>query len=181
MRRARENTAASQEAAGSAAVAILSAVAPRDRLRSVLGLDANAGIRIEATALEHRGLPVAQLRSPARESKTYYVVTSLDRRGRLGDRSAMRILGWDPGHAVAVTLAAGAILVTSRPDSPEVVTRQGHLRLRTSIRHAYRLQPGGRLLVAAYPDADLLVAYTADALDQMVLVYHSPHGAGGAR
>jgi hypothetical protein len=181
MRRARENNAASQEVAGRAAGAVLSAVAPVDRLRAVLGLDTNAGASAEAAALEHRGLPVARLRSPVRDSKTYYVVTTLDRRGRLGDRSPVRILGWNPGHAVAVTLATGAIMVTSRPGAREVVTQQGHLRLRTSVRHACRLQPGGRLLVAAYPDVDILVAYTAEALDQMILAYHSQHGPGNAR
>jgi hypothetical protein len=93
----------------------------------------------------------------------------------------MRILGWNPGHAVAVTLAAGAIMVTSRPGAREVVTQQGHLRLRTSVRHACRLQPGDRLLVAAHPDADILVAYTTEALDQMILAYHWPHGPGGTR
>lgn len=84
MRRVRENIAASQEVAGGAAVAVLSAVAPGDRLRAVLGLDTNAGVSTEAAALERPGLPVARLRPPVRESKTYYMVTTLDRRGPQG-------------------------------------------------------------------------------------------------
>lgn len=109
------------------------------------------------------------------------MVTSVDYHGRLGDRLPMRVMGWEPGHPVAVTLAAGAIMIASRPDAREAVTRQGHLRVPASIRRACRLQPGERLLVAAHPDAGLLVAYTTSALDQMVLTFHSTYGPGDTR
>ncbi|WP_255500210.1 hypothetical protein [Micromonospora sp. Llam0] len=40
-----------------------------------------------------------------------------------------------------MTIVAGTIMVTSRTGARETVTRQGHLRLRASVRHAYRLRP----------------------------------------
>jgi hypothetical protein len=121
----------------------------------------------------HHGLPVARLQSPARRSATYYAVSSIDVNGRLGDRSPLQTLGWGPGHPVAVSLVSDAIVVASQPRSRVTVTRQGHLRLPTSVRRACRLKPGDRLLLAAYPDRDLLVAYTASALDLLLLTHHS--------
>lgn len=128
---------------------------------------------LDANAAVHHGLPVARLRSPASSSTTYYAVSSIDVNGRLGDRSPLQTLGWGPGHPVAVSLASGTIVVASQPRSRVTVTRQGHLRLPTSVRRACRLEPGDRLLLAAYPDRDLLVAYTASTLDHMLLTYHS--------
>jgi hypothetical protein len=178
MHRTGEDTAAGQPATSTTTAPLM---LPGDCLRSALRLDVNAALSADATTPEHPGLPVAQLRSPVRKSKAHYVVTSVDYHGRLGDRSPMRIMDWEPGHPVAVTLAAGAIMVASRPDAREAVTRQGHLRLPASIRRACRLQPGERLLVAAHPDAGLLMAYTTSALDQMVLTFHSTYGPGDTR
>lgn len=124
---------------------------------------------------------MARLRSPAPASATKYAVTSIDISGRLGDRSLLQTLGWEPGHPVAVSLAAGAIMVISRPGSRETVTLQGHLRFPTSVRRACRLKPGDRLLIAAHPDDELLVAYTPSALDQMVLSYHTSHQLADTR
>jgi hypothetical protein len=119
------------------------------------------------------GLPLAQLSSPDRDSSAYYVVTTVDGRGRLGDRSPLRILQWPPGHPVAVSVIRGAVLVVPRPRAPVAITRQGHLRLPLSVRHACRLRAGDRLLLVACPDRSLLVAYTMSALDAMVLAHHS--------
>lgn len=149
-----------------------------DRLRSALGLDADTAPLAEPTPSERSGLPMPRLRSPARESTTHYAVTSIDLHGRFGDRSPIQVMGWGPGHPVAFSLTAGAIMVVSRPEASEAITRQGHLRLSASLRHASRLKPGDRLLVAAYPHAGLLVAYTAAALDQMVLAYHTTNPGG---
>lgn len=102
-------------------------------------------------------------------------MTSIDVHGRLSDRSPLQIMGWGPGQPIAITPAAGVITVAHCPDAGEAITRQGHLRLPASVRHALRLQPGDRLLVAARPDIDLLVAYPTSALDQVLLSYHSAH------
>jgi hypothetical protein len=52
-----------------------------------------------------------------------------------------------------------------------MITRQGHLRLSVSVRHACRLKAGDRLLLAASRKHNHLVAYTMAALDSMVLAY----------
>jgi len=121
-----------------------------------------------------RGLPVSRLVMPDRGSSTYYTVTAIDVWGRLADRSPLLTLHWHPGLPISISLTENAVIVVSHRNGRHTVTRQGHLRLPASIRHLSRLKAGDRLLLAACPDRDLLVAYSMSALDAMVLAYHSP-------
>ncbi len=65
----------------------------------------------------------------------------------------------------------GVVMVSSRANGTEAIARQGHVRLPARVRHACRLGCGDRLLMAAYPDRDLLLIYTMAALDMMVLAH----------
>jgi hypothetical protein len=102
----------------------------------------------------------------------YFTVTTIDNRGRLADRSPLRILGWLPLSRVSISTVKGKLIVVTRSDGPDSITRQGHLRLPAPIRHTCRLEPSAQLLVAAFPDRGLLAAYSGSALDAMVLAYH---------
>ena len=119
-----------------------------------------------------RGLPVAQLLTQVHDGSLYYVVTAIDSRGRLADRSPLRILGWLPESSISINVVQGVVIVVTRSRGPGIITRQGHVRLPASVRHSCRLAPGARLLVAAYPDHDLLAVYTTSALEAMLLAYH---------
>jgi hypothetical protein len=119
-----------------------------------------------------RGLPLPRLTLPGPTSSAYYVITTMDGRGRLAVRSPLRILQWQPGLPIAVSVLHGAVVLIHR-DGPQTITRQGHLRLPVSIRHACRLKAGDRLLLAANPKRSLLVAYPMAALDSMILAYHA--------
>lgn len=122
---------------------------------------------------QSRGLPVAHLLPHVQGSSTYYVLTTVDDRGRLADRSPLRELGWQPGHSISTIVFQGIIIVVTCPDGPEIITRQGHLRLPTPVRLSCRLKAGTRLLVAASRNHDLLSVYTTSALDTMLLAYHA--------
>jgi hypothetical protein len=102
----------------------------------------------------------------------YYAVTTIDDRGRLADRSPLRILGWLPESSISINVLQGAVIVVTRSRGPGTITRQGHVRLPASVRHSCRLAPGARLLVAACPDHDLLAAYRTSTLEAMLLAYH---------
>jgi hypothetical protein len=118
------------------------------------------------------GLPVARLALPGRSSSTYYTVTTIDGRGRLADRSPLRKLRWPPGLPIAVSVVSGAIVVVSRSDGRELITRQGHLRLPVHVRRTCRLTAGDRLLVLASLGRRFLVVYPMSTLDAMVLGHH---------
>lgn len=118
------------------------------------------------------GLPVPHLIDHSTQSTMRYVVTTVDCHGRLADRSPLRILGWRPHTQINLKAIRGVLIVATRSEGPHSVTSQGHLQLPAPIRHTCRLKPGARLLVTAFPDRDLLVAYSGSALDVMLRVYH---------
>lgn len=125
-----------------------------------------------STAAPPQELPVAELVDRAPRTATFYAVTTIDSRGRLADRSPLRVLGWPPFSRVSIGTVKGEMIIIRRCDGPDTITGQGHVRLPARIRHLCRLEPGGRLLVAAFPTRDLLAAYTNSALDAMLLAYH---------
>ncbi len=135
----RPTTSSPQPSTAAAAPAEASTGSFGDQLWSVLRLGG------QPPRPPTRGLPIARLFSPERDSSAYYVVTTIDGRGRLADRSPLRILQWRPGLPVAVSV----------------------------VRHACHFKAGDRLLMAACPDRGLLVAYPMSALDAMVLAYHA--------
>ncbi|RBQ05728.1 hypothetical protein DQE82_25815 [Micromonospora sp. LHW51205] len=104
-------------------------------------------------------------------------VASVDVSGRLADRRPLQALGWFAGRAVEVVGRKDAFAVTARPDARTTIGGQGHLVLPSSVRRSCGIGPGHRLLVLAYPDRSLLVAYTMSALELMLSRYAEEHEA----
>ncbi|OXM61021.1 hypothetical protein [Amycolatopsis vastitatis] len=119
-----------------------------------------------------QNLPVAALIDRAPRTATFYAVTTIDTRGRLADRSPLRVLGWPPLSRISIGTINGELIIVRRCDGPDTITGQGHVRLPARIRHLCRLEPGGRLLVAAFAPHGLLAVYTNSALDAMLRAYH---------
>lgn len=124
------------------------------------------------TSQQTKSLPVATLLEPVQGGTLYFVVTTIDSRGRLADRSPLRVLGWNPDCTITITTVGRAVIVATRSAGPDAVTRQGHLRLPARVRHACHLGTGARLLVAASPDRDLLAAYPVSSVEASLLAYH---------
>jgi hypothetical protein len=74
-------------------------------------------------------------------------------------------LQWQPGQPVTVTLVQSAVVVRPSPTGRHRITGQGHLRLPAAIRHRTRLAAGDRLLIAACPDRNIVIAYPMAVLD----------------
>ncbi len=128
-----------------------------------------------------RGLPLPCLYSPARRSSLYYVVTSIDNRGRVADRSAVRVLEWTAGQSLAMSVTSSALVIVAHPEEPQTITDQGHLRVPAAVRRVYRLESGDRLLLAACPQRGVLVAYSMATVDAMLLAYHATLPDEGVR
>lgn len=118
--------------------------------------------------VDGRGLPVTPLLSYPPETSSHYVVTAVDARGRLADASPVRKLAWVPGTPVTLHVVRGQVVVATRSSSAagrHTITRQGHLRLPATVRHACRLSAGARVLVVAHPETGVLVVFTTRVLD----------------
>lgn len=94
-----------------------------------------------------RGLPMTRLVSVQPTSSAYYAVTTIDARGRLADRSPLRILDWGPERRSDASDTAGGLEVVPQSGGHVVITRQGHLRIPVSVRNVRRFRAGDRLLV----------------------------------
>jgi hypothetical protein len=127
------------------------------------------------------GLPLAPLFPPVPAPSFYYALTPIDNRGRLADRSPIRAVGWPPGQSITISVVQETIIAISRSDGAELITRQGHLRLPARIRHACRLTPGARLLIAAAPAKNFIAAYTMPLLETILLKHHTNTLTAGAK
>jgi len=119
------------------------------------------------------GLPVARLEGKRRPARyRYFVATTVDSRGRLADRAPVKALGWTPGMSVTISVDPTTAVIVVRRSGPSAITRQGHVRLPAPVRRRCYLSAGQRLLVVAVPEHDLLLLYTAIAVEQMLSDYH---------
>lgn len=117
-------------------------------------------------------MPMPLLPCPnAREA--VYGLATLDRYGRLADRTVLRALHWGPGHPLALTLVSGSVLVVAHHDAKAHVGNDGYLRLPVGVRRAVRLVPGDRVLLVADPPAGRLLLHPPAALDALLDAHHN--------
>jgi hypothetical protein len=127
----------------------------------------------QAGDVDRATLPLIELITTKAASSTFCAVSAIDDRGRLTDRAALKELGWAPATPIMISAMPGAGVCVVRRNGREAITRQGHLRLPARVRHSLRLKGGERLLLLALTEDDVLLAYLASALDDMVVTYHA--------
>ena len=117
------------------------------------------------------GLPVARPPERVQRSSSRYAFTTIDGRGRLGDRSLLRLLNWPPGTLLKPTVLDDQVIVLSRSPGTATVTKLGHVRLPAAIRHRCQLRAGDGLLLTTSAARDLLVVCTTSALDEALVAF----------
>lgn len=137
---------------------------------STAGYDRGPGSRLRAAPV--RRLPVPHLPTP-RSGSAIYGLATLDHRGRIADLGLVRAMGWSSVIRLDIRERGGLLLVTASPQGVFSLTAQGHLRLPTTVRRWCGLGTGDRVLLAAQPDAGLLVVHPPAALDAMVGWLHA--------
>ncbi|MEU7925064.1 hypothetical protein [Micromonospora sp. NPDC049107] len=118
-------------------------------------------------------LPLVELFSGSRDRTSFTATSSIDDRGTLTDRAAVKELGWAPGTTVSISTLPEAGIVIIRRSGSDAVSGRGHLRLPARVRHRLRLSAGDRLLLLALVHDDILLAYLASAIDRMVTALHA--------
>jgi hypothetical protein len=106
----------------------------------------------------------------------YYGITTICCHGQLGDRMPIRLLGWVPGHPVTWTVVGRIAEATEGTSGGTPIGRHGHLRLPAIVRHQCRIERGDRLLVAATPEARILLVYPLAAVHQTLAHLHQQAG-----
>lgn len=117
-------------------------------------------------------MPIPPLPCPSAREAVYGLAT-LDRYGRLADRTVLRALHWGPGHPLALTLVADSVLVVAHDHSTAHVGNDGYLRLPVGVRRACRLAAGDRVLLVADPPAGRLLLHPPAALGALLDAHHA--------
>ena len=130
-------------------------------------------------AAPRRPLPVVQLIN-ARQRSTVYGLTIVDGRGRVADRTVTLALGWRPGDRLRLTMTTELITLAADAHGPLAVSGQGRVHVPAAARHACRINPGDRVLLAAEPDAGVLLIHPLTTIDAMLAQFHDRAIAGAA-
>jgi hypothetical protein len=117
------------------------------------------------------GLPVPKPPEQVQRSSSRYAFTTMDDRGRLGDRSLVRLLNWPPGTSLKPTVLDDQIIVFRRSPGAAAVLKLGHVRIPAAIRHRCQLRAGDGFLLTASAAHDLLVVCTTSALDWALVAF----------
>ena len=121
--------------------------------------------RVRAGSLRRLPLAVAP-EVPAATGDVLYGFGRIDASGRVADRAVTGALGWRPGDRLAITGAEGVVLARRDPDGPVIMPTKPYVAIPAALRHRCGLEPGDRILLAAFPGQDALAAYSFAVVDQ---------------
>ena len=122
------------------------------------------------------GVPMPTLEVSARAALSC-AVTSVDRNGRLANRSVLAFMGWVEGQSVTWSYAPGPVAVAVAGGAARL-DRRGYLLLPLAVRRRCRIAAGDRVLVVARARTSLLVIPMA-VVDDMVAALLDPTLGGG--
>ncbi|MEU6268354.1 AbrB/MazE/SpoVT family DNA-binding domain-containing protein [Saccharopolyspora shandongensis] len=100
-------------------------------------------------------------------------MATVDARGRVSDRSAVRALQWTAGLRLEIRAVSGSILVRPSQDGLFTLTRQSYVRLPAAARHWCALQAGEKVLLVAEPHDNTLLIHTMSTVEALVTEYHA--------
>jgi hypothetical protein len=108
---------------------------------------------------------------------TRHVVTSVDRDGRLADRSVTAFMGWSAGQAVEWAVEPNLIVI-ARSGVGGRINRRGHLRLPLTVRRACRIAARDRVLVAGDQRRGELLVIPTTVLTYLIDAYRQSPDSG---
>jgi bifunctional DNA-binding transcriptional regulator/antitoxin component of YhaV-PrlF toxin-antitoxin module len=120
---------------------------------------------------------VSQGADVSRDAQTRYVVTSVDRDGRLADRSVTTFMGWSGGQTVEWAVEP-TLVVIARTGAGARVNRRGHLRLPLTVRRACAIAAGDRVLVAGDQRQGELLVIPSAVLTSIIDAYRRSSDRG---
>jgi len=127
----------------------------------------------------HTGLPLPPLRFSPTRTATRYAVTSVDRDGRLADRSVLRFMAWPAGSQLDLAVEDRWIVVAGRGGDTRINER-GFLRLPLHLRRRCAIEPGDQVLMIGDRRSAELLLIPVIAVGEILHAYRRRSG-GEAR
>lgn len=109
-------------------------------------------------------VPLPVLPEPRASDELLLGMATIDDSGRFGDRLLMTALGWRPGDQIEVEVLPGAAVLRRSAHGRFQVDSRGHVFLPTATRTVLGVSVGGRAVLVAVPDRDLLTIYPASVV-----------------
>ncbi|QUH05994.1 AbrB/MazE/SpoVT family DNA-binding domain-containing protein [Saccharopolyspora erythraea] len=123
-------------------------------------------------------LPLAEVATVPGDASWGYGIGRVDASGRIAENTVVRALGWAAGDHLSVSVRGGAAVVRRDPQGAFTIPSAGRVLLPAPVRTRVGVGAGDRLLLAADPAQDVVVAFPMWALDA-VLAPHANSLVGG--
>ncbi len=121
-------------------------------------------------------LPAQHL--PARSDAPLLDMASLDRSGRLSARALLHTLAWRPGHRVDIDVVDGAMVIVPSATGRWAVGARGELALPTPARQLCGITPRSAVVLAAYPQLNLVVIHPVTTVARLLGELHARLAGG---
>jgi bifunctional DNA-binding transcriptional regulator/antitoxin component of YhaV-PrlF toxin-antitoxin module len=142
---------------------------------------ARPGGRESGRTVPARRLPVAAVPDvPAVPDDVLYGFGRMDAWGRVADRAVTGVLGWRQGDRLTITATEGVVIARRDPGGMVTMASKPYLVIPAALRRRCGLRPGDRVLLAVFPNRDVLAAYSFAVVDQ-ALRAHAPLPGEGRR
>ncbi|MEV0027937.1 hypothetical protein [Nocardia sp. NPDC050793] len=113
--------------------------------------------------------PEALPRSPIGDF--FYATTTLDNRGRLGNKSLFRMMPWTSSDRLTISVERRIPVIRRSRSGPFSIHASGFLYMPAAIRHGCALTAGERILLAAAPAQDVVAVYPPQAVAEALWGY----------
>jgi bifunctional DNA-binding transcriptional regulator/antitoxin component of YhaV-PrlF toxin-antitoxin module len=140
------------------------------------GVIAALGLPAAPSLPPSRPLPLTGLHRLPRDNSMLYDIGQVDESGRVASE-IVAALRWQPHDRLEVILTEGAIVLRASPDGLFSASQRPRIIIPSAARRRHAIQPGDHVLIAAAPDAGVVIAYPLSALDDMISCYHLAHSA----
>jgi AbrB family looped-hinge helix DNA binding protein len=118
---------------------------------------------------------------PSVPGDVVYGFGRIDASGRVADRAITSALGWAPGDRLALAAKAGVVIARRDPSGMVTVPARPYVVIPAALRRRCGLRPGDRVLLAMFPDEDMLAAYSFAVVDQALRAHAPVRRAGEGR
>jgi hypothetical protein len=125
-----------------------------------------------------RPLPLPALGPCSDAMETVYALSGVDKAGRVTDRGVVHGLGWSPGTRLDIREQDGVIVVQRAVDGVHCISQRAFLKVPLTVRRWCGIPPGGRVLLAAYGTAGVLLIYPLARLHAVLADVHAAVLAG---